>query len=212
MDSEGFRQRRHDATAQILIDAAQSAIARKGYGSATMRDIAAEAGCAPGTLYLYFKSKRDLVDALTERHVALLYGRLVAAMAATPGPLEKLRGVSQALLEYFNENRDFFKVFYSSTQVRPGQPTLGLPASVQAIERELREMEVATIGEAQERGEVRRDFSAESLQRFRQGLTLGLLEGWASEDELPPREEQMRMLWGFLTRGIGARGTHEATP
>jgi TetR/AcrR family transcriptional regulator, fatty acid metabolism regulator protein len=202
--SDAFRQRRHDATAEILIHAAQSAIARKGYERVTMRDIAAQAGCAPGTLYLYFKGKRDLVNALLERHMSLLHQELMEAIAATRDPLEKLRQLSRTLLEYFNQNRDVFKVFYSSTRVTPSGATFGLPRSVQEIERDLKEKEIEIIRQAQKRGQVRPDFPPESIQSFRQGLTLGLLEELSAREELPSEEEQMRMLWGFQTAGIGA--------
>lgn len=211
MRSATFKRRRHDATAEILVDAAGSAIARKDYESVTMRDIAAEAGCALGTLYLYFKSKRELVDALLERHGKVLHGQLMEAVAAARTPLEKLRLLSQALLEYFNQHRDVFKVYYSATEMKPGPLRLSLPRRMRKMEEELRQMEIEIIREAQALGEIRRDFSPERIQSFRQGLTVGLLGELSLREELPDKDEQMRMLWGFQTDGIGARGNHAAT-
>ncbi len=49
--------------AQIL-EVAATVFAEKGYQRATMKDIAARAGIAPGTIYLYFGSKRDILSAV----------------------------------------------------------------------------------------------------------------------------------------------------
>ena len=41
---------------------------RQGFDRVTMRDIAAQAGCATGTIYLYFKTKQQVLNVITERH------------------------------------------------------------------------------------------------------------------------------------------------
>jgi AcrR family transcriptional regulator len=58
--TDNSASREVDRRAQILAAAAR-AFARKGYHATSVRAIAAEAGLAPGTLYLYFPSKRDLL-------------------------------------------------------------------------------------------------------------------------------------------------------
>ena len=50
-----------------LLDAAASVFAAKGFQRATMREVADEAGVAPGTIYLYFRGKRDLILGLADR-------------------------------------------------------------------------------------------------------------------------------------------------
>jgi AcrR family transcriptional regulator len=51
--------------AQQIVDAAGRVMARQGYGGTTMKDIAAEAGIAPGLIHYYFDSKEDLLLAVT---------------------------------------------------------------------------------------------------------------------------------------------------
>ena len=50
-----------------LIEAAERVLRAKGLARATTREIAREAGCAEGTLYLHFADKLDLVRAVHER-------------------------------------------------------------------------------------------------------------------------------------------------
>jgi AcrR family transcriptional regulator len=48
-----------------IIQAATSAFSKKGYYDSSMDDIAKEVGVTKATLYLYFKSKKDLLKAIS---------------------------------------------------------------------------------------------------------------------------------------------------
>jgi AcrR family transcriptional regulator len=50
-----------------LVDAAERVLRAKGLTRATTKEIAREAGCAEGTLYLHFADKLDLVRAVHEK-------------------------------------------------------------------------------------------------------------------------------------------------
>ncbi len=50
-----------------IIDAAEEVFTQKGFDQARMDDIAEETGLSKGTLYLYFKSKDDLITAILDR-------------------------------------------------------------------------------------------------------------------------------------------------
>jgi AcrR family transcriptional regulator len=50
-----------------IINAAEGVFTQKGFDEARMDDIAEETGLSKGTLYLYFKSKDDLIIAILDR-------------------------------------------------------------------------------------------------------------------------------------------------
>lgn len=50
-----------------ILNAAEEVFSRKGFDEARMDDIALETGLSKGTLYLYFKSKDDLIIAILDR-------------------------------------------------------------------------------------------------------------------------------------------------
>ncbi|HEV8423769.1 MAG TPA: TetR/AcrR family transcriptional regulator [Actinomycetes bacterium] len=58
---------RSTGTRGQLVDAAERVLRTKGLSRATTREIAREAGCAEGTLYLHFADKLDLVRAVHEK-------------------------------------------------------------------------------------------------------------------------------------------------
>lgn len=75
----------------LILDAAQTVIARQGYHGAQISKIAAEAGVAAGTVYLYFKNKPDLLISLFRDRLAMMIDEARAALGQTVDPREKLR-------------------------------------------------------------------------------------------------------------------------
>lgn len=69
------------AKRHAILVAARSVLLRDGYDAAKMSDIAAEAGVAPGTLYLYFASKETLASAIGEDLFARLNSEFVQVLA-----------------------------------------------------------------------------------------------------------------------------------
>jgi AcrR family transcriptional regulator len=58
------------AQKKIILQAAVRCFAEQGFHPTTMRDVLRESGMSAGALYLYFKSKEDLIEAIAEnRHL-----------------------------------------------------------------------------------------------------------------------------------------------
>lgn len=64
----------NDERQEQILDAAAKVIIRLGYDKTTMKDIADEASVSRGTIYLYFKGKEELFEALLFREW-LLYAQ-----------------------------------------------------------------------------------------------------------------------------------------
>ena len=82
---------------RILV-AAERIFARHGFFAARVSEIAKEAGVADGTIYLYFKSKDDLLISLFELRMREVNELLRAAIADRP-PVDQLRAFIHAYLQ-----------------------------------------------------------------------------------------------------------------
>src|SRR5690349_25075556 len=71
------------ATKRRLYETAIGLMARKGYESTTLRDVAKEAGVSVGLLYRYFPSKRAVIVALYDELSAEYAERAQAMPSAT---------------------------------------------------------------------------------------------------------------------------------
>jgi AcrR family transcriptional regulator len=69
---------------QAILEAALTVFAERGYEAARLDDVAARAGVAKGTLYLYFKDKEALFAALVRGAVSPMLDK-VGEFSAAPG-------------------------------------------------------------------------------------------------------------------------------
>jgi TetR/AcrR family transcriptional regulator, cholesterol catabolism regulator len=74
-----------------LLDAAARLFRRRGYGPATLRDIAKAAGLLPGSVFYRYRSKEQILLALMERAVARATGAIEAETATVADPIERVR-------------------------------------------------------------------------------------------------------------------------
>ena len=85
-----------------ILDGAERIFARHGFFAAKVADVAKEAGVADGTIYLYFKSKDELLISLFERRMHQLNGALKAAIADKP-PREQIRAFIRTYLQLVHD-------------------------------------------------------------------------------------------------------------
>ena len=74
---------------EAILRAAITVFAHNGYFNSKVADIAREAGVADGTVYLYFKSKEDILHSIFDRSVEKAITEV--KLAGCPLPLPKPR-------------------------------------------------------------------------------------------------------------------------
>lgn len=89
-----------------ILRAAIKVFAQHGYFQSQVADVARVAGVAAGTVYLYFRSKDDLLVSIFDRTMkdAIAEGR--AALAGVADPAERLRRIARLHLERLGRDRD----------------------------------------------------------------------------------------------------------
>lgn len=99
-----------------IIDGAARAMARHGLRKLTMSDIGDEAGVSRGTLYRYFKSKEEVLEAVGKHVADSLTSAFDEAIAARPAVEDRLRVV----LDVMNRFRDDFPETMAMIETEPG--------------------------------------------------------------------------------------------
>jgi len=95
---------RHDE----ILQAAASLFAEKGYQRATVKEIAARAEVAPGTIYLYFENKRDLLLSIADHLIAQSVGQ-VLSQPPPPDAEAYITLIIRDRLRFARENRDLLQ-------------------------------------------------------------------------------------------------------
>ncbi len=96
---------------EAILRAATTVFARNGYFNAKVSDIAGEAGIADGTVYLYFKSKEEILHSIFDRAMEKFIAEAKEELAALTTPEEKIRRIAQLHLEKLGADRDAAIVF-----------------------------------------------------------------------------------------------------
>ena len=104
------RPRTEDKRKRIL-EAAVKVFARKGYFAARVSEIARKAGVADGTIYLYFRSKEDILVKLFDEVMAEHVHQMREALRGLANTPERLRAIALRHLRVLGGNRDLAVVF-----------------------------------------------------------------------------------------------------
>jgi TetR/AcrR family fatty acid metabolism transcriptional regulator len=107
---------------QQIIDAAIRVFARNGYYNSRVSDIAREAGVASGTIYLYFRTKDEILVTLFRHKMATWLEFLRQAIANEPDPVAKLRRLITLHFTILEEHPDLAEVV--QVELRQGQKFL----------------------------------------------------------------------------------------
>jgi AcrR family transcriptional regulator len=119
-----------------ILAAAKGLLAQEGIDALTMDEIAQAAGVAKGTLYLYFQSKDELIQALLSQVAAAIIADLEAILARPGAPPDKLRQVVVLLLKYAEQESALFPL-YLRELVRYKSGRGAPPTSLQELEEHL---------------------------------------------------------------------------
>jgi len=95
-----------------ILKASLNAFLKYGFHKTTMEKIAKEAGIAKGTLYLYFSSKEELTQNISQAHFTQLKARLIPTTLCTS--IDTLLSHVEQALMINNEETQFIPIFFEA--------------------------------------------------------------------------------------------------
>ena len=87
------RKKRQNDKYRRILEAAAKVFARHDFHQATIAQIAAEAGVADGTIYLYFKNKDDIFIQIFNHKARQVFAKFRQAVDSAPDAVGKLRNL-----------------------------------------------------------------------------------------------------------------------
>ena len=100
MGSKERRERARSEIQKLILDAARELFVAEGYEAVTMRKIAEKIEYTPTAIYFYFRDKEALVRALCGEDFETLENRFRQIAARVRDPMECLRQMGFAYLEF----------------------------------------------------------------------------------------------------------------
>jgi AcrR family transcriptional regulator len=181
----------------VVLDAAAHVFRKRGYGGATVREVAQAAGMLPGSLHYRYPSKEALLLDLMERALnrVLAVGR--AAVEDARDPAERLRLALRAHLEaLLSGDDDFYVLLYDwrSLQGAAMQGMLRLRGRYEAFWDDL-------LHDAVRAGWARPGIDVELLRQFGIGA-MNWVAQWRHETDPRSAEQIADAFWSYLAFGL----------
>jgi AcrR family transcriptional regulator len=134
-----------------ILEAARKIFGEHGYAAATVDLIAAEAGVAKGTIYLYYESKDAIFWAALTSRFRQMYEQARGEIAAQATTREKIRAALRVRFAFFKSDEQFLKMYV--TEFGALCRLQGGP--MQALYREAAEHLAGVLSEGVAAGELR---------------------------------------------------------
>ncbi len=159
---------------EAILRAATAVFAQHGFFQSQVADVARAAGVAAGTVYLYFRSKDDLLVSIFERTMreAIAEGR--AALSGVTDPRARLEHVARLHLDRLGRDRDLAVVF----QVELRQSTKFMERFSSSYLRDYIGVIRETIAEGQKAGLFRRDVNPTTAAKLFFGALDEMATNW----------------------------------
>ncbi len=187
-----------------ILEAARKVFAEKGFHEATVDDIAEAAGVAKGTVYLYYESKREVYFAALKFGIAQMYSLLLEELNKVSTPEGKLKGLIAAKLAYFDENRDFFKIYYSELGNIPTTHPAGIDNEFKALYQEQARLVETILKEGARKKLIRTlrtEQTALAISDIIRGVVTHRILGW-SKSKI---SQDVDFIFDLVWKGIAAQ-------
>ena len=169
------KRRRGGDKRDRILKAAVKVFAKSGFHATRVSEVAKAAGVADGTIYLYFKSKEELLVSLFEDRVQKLLTYMREELPKQPDAPSRLRAVIDMQLGLLEGERDLAEVITviirQSTRLMKEFAAPGFLAYLDAIAK--------IVAEGQAAGDFRKDVSPHIAARAVFGALDGITLTWA---------------------------------
>ena len=172
-----------------ILQAARCVFAQKGFAETNVDDIAARAGVAKGTIYLYFPSKEQIYMATLLADARCLDTATRERMSAAQCWQDKVRSYVQVRLEYLDSHHEFLRIYLAEirSMMLRGAP---ICSEFFHVVRESEGQLAQVFAAASARGEIRSvdpELAATSVADLTRGIMERRLLGWHQSGECEVR-------------------------
>src|SRR5829696_140232 len=184
-----------------ILDAALAAFSKSGYHSASIDDIAREAGVSKALIYEHFASKQELYADLIARNARELTQRITAALVGVEleAGVARLAAGLDAFFAFVEERRDAWRMLFREA---PDSETAAvLDRMLEQVTAEVTVLisldpGASSLDSAEEQGALR------MLAEMLVGGTQSLANWWAENPDAASREQMLAVTMDFAWLGL----------
>jgi len=113
----------------LILSGARQVFLDKGYGAASIRNIAEAINYSPSSIYFYFKEKGEIFQELHEEGFRLLLSTMQPLMHVSD-PFERLKAMGSVFIDFAIHNKDYYNLMFIEEEPlkhkgEDGPPSIG---------------------------------------------------------------------------------------
>jgi TetR/AcrR family fatty acid metabolism transcriptional regulator len=192
-----------DFRREQIIETARRLFGERATTEVPMDEIAAEAGVARSTVYVYFTNRDELLQACVQSMYEHLQDAIAVVSADEATPYERMRQLVLGLLERIDESPAFFRLAMAtqSTTGAAGSAAVGGALMVIGLDMIRLLEEIVTAG--METGDFRPDLDRDRAVVLMGQQIYGALSVRAGEPDSVPAVQAADAICDFVARGFG---------
>ena len=157
---------------RTILEAAEAVMQESGLFGLNIDLVAARTELAKGTIYLYFKSKEEILAALTLKARRLLVEAFDQVVSRETDPLSAIRGIIRANYTFYQKNA----LYYDLVSLYQANNTLTETPQLLEASKAIIDLVVKLVGEAKTAGQVRADLDPVAFALCLWGMTVGMMQ------------------------------------
>lgn len=162
----------------VILDAAEELMCEKADKDISVEMIAKKAGIGKGSIYYYFESKDDIVNAVIERSYTLAIKEYFNDICGSSNPLTKVKALFRSVIKQeFNDKRKNIIVYFHVQD----NPVLHMKMMMTAV-KTISPILTKLLEEGVENGSIRTDYPEESSEMIIAMLTFLLDKAFFPSD------------------------------
>jgi TetR/AcrR family fatty acid metabolism transcriptional regulator len=198
MNTHSVRREKNNEKYQAILRAAIKVFASRGFFQSKVADVAQAAGVADGTVYLYFKSKDDLLISIFNETMDDVIAKSRGELRKIEDPVERLRKIASLHLAWLGQDRQLAVVF----QVELRQSTKFMEEFSTTRLAEYFELIREVIVDGQAKGIFRKEVQPQVATKVFFGALDEMVTNWILSRKRYALETMVRPVLDILIRGL----------
>jgi AcrR family transcriptional regulator len=187
-----------------IMDTARSLFGELGTTDVSMDEIAAEAGVARSTLYVYFANRDELLRACVQSMYDRMQDTVDLVLAGRASPQDRLWGLILGLLERIDESPAFFRLAMATQAIDAAEGSEAVGGALMLIGLDMIRVLEDLVVAGKAAGDFRTDLDPGRAVVLVGQQIYGALSVRAGEPEPIPATQAADEICLFVRRGLGA--------